>query len=202
MQQLAKAKKFEAAARLRDKIVAVEDLYKGKPRKHQLLSLKEILNLPHIPLVIEAIDISSLGKQDSVGSVVVFQDGVADKSNYRRFLIREAKRKDDYAMIAEVIRRRYSRLLRENKKVPDLIIIDGGAGHVARAKKVLEELKVSIPVVGIAKRNEEIWFPYKNKPLCIPKDSPCLHLIQRIRDEAHRFAHSYQLLRRKKTMGV
>jgi len=202
MQQLAKEKKFEAAAKLRDKLAAVESLYAGRPRQHQLLSLKEILSLPRIPLHIEAIDISSLGRFDSVGSLVVFKDGIADKSLYRRFLIRQANKKDDYAMIEEVARRRYSRLQRESKQMPDLIIVDGGLGQVNKASKVLKELKLSIPVIGIAKRNEEVWFPGKDIPLRIPKSSPCLHLIQRVRDEAHRFAHNYQLIRRKKKMGL
>jgi len=202
MQQLAKEKKFEAAAKIRDKLVAVENLYTGKPRKHQLLSLKEILKLSHIPLYIEAIDISSLGRFDSVGSLVVFKDGIADKSLYRRFLIRQANKKDDYAMVEEVTQRRYSRLQREDKQMPDLVIIDGGLGQVNKASKVLKELGLPIAVIGIAKRDEEIWFPGKSKPLRISKNNPCLHLIQRIRDEAHRFAHSYQLIRRRKKMGL
>jgi len=202
MQVLAKEKKFEQAASLRDKLFAVENLYKGNPKVHQLISLKMILNLSHIPLIIEGIDISSLGKKDSVGSLVVFKDAAPDKSSYRRFLIKKANQKDDYEMIAEVIRRRYSRLIKEKSKMPDLIIVDGGSGHISVASRALESLKLAIPIIGLAKRNEEIWFPGAKKSLVVPKDNPGLHLIQRIRDQAHRFAHDYQLVRRKKRIGL
>ncbi len=158
------------------------------------------MNLKRLPLTIEAIDISSLGKQEAVGSVVVFRDGSPDKSSYRRFKIRRTGVIDDYAMIAEVIRRRYTRLIKEKTRLPDLIVVDGGKGHVMRAAAELRSLGISAAVVGIAKKNEEIWFPHKGCPLCIPGDKPGLHLIQRIRDEAHRFAHSYQLIRRRKRM--
>jgi len=198
MRKLAKEKKFEKAARLRDKLLAIENLYKGKPKAHEIISLKDILNLPKLPLTIEAIDISSLGKTDSVGSLVTFRDGAPDKNNYRRFLIREVEKKDDYAKIAEVVRRRYSRLIREKRKLPDLIIIDGGKGHVMIANRELKLLGIAPAVMGIAKRNEEVWLPHKKKPLIIAKDKPCLHLIQRVRDEAHRFAHAYWLIRRRK----
>lgn len=200
MNKLAAKRNFEEAAKIRDKLLAIEGLYEGKPKEHELISLKEMLGLPALPLVIEAIDISSLGSSNSVGSLVTFKDGIPDKNNYRRFLIREIKSRDDYAMIAEVVRRRYSRLIREKKALPDLTIIDGGKAHAQRARKELDSLGLKIPIIGIAKRNEEIWFPHKEKPLIIPKDSPCLHLIQRVRDEAHRFAHAYQLIRRRKTL--
>jgi len=179
MQKLAAKKQFERAARLRDKLLAIESLYKGKPKAHEIISLKDILNLPSLPLVIEAIDISSLGKSDSVGSLVTFRDGAPDKNNYRRFLIRGVTKLDDYAKIAEVVKRRYSRLIKEKHKLPDLIIIDGGKGHVMTAYRVIKSLGVEIPLIGIAKRNEEVWFADKKKPLIIAKEAPCLHLIQR-----------------------
>ena len=203
MKRLAQQKKFEEAGAVRDKILAIQNLYSGRGKTHELISLKEMLGLSVAPLVIEAIDISSLSGGGAAGSVVVFRSGIADKNSYRRYRIREAESRDDYAMIAEVVRRRYLRLLKEKKKLPDLVIIDGGKGHVERAKKELDKLKVSVSVVGIAKRNEEIWFPKggsKKERLVIPKDDICLHLIQRIRDEAHRFAHKYHLLCRKKKL--
>ncbi|HIE36320.1 MAG TPA: excinuclease ABC subunit UvrC [Candidatus Omnitrophica bacterium] len=200
MNKFSKNLKFEEAAQIRDKILSVYNLYWGKRESNQLFSLKEILDLPVLPLIIEAIDISSLRGRNSSGSVVVFREGVPDKSSYRRFRIRNAEGTDDYAMIKEVARRRYSRLLRENKRMPDLLIIDGGKGHVNKVKEELKNLGLSFSVIGIAKKNEEIWFPYQEKPLIIPKESDALHLLQRIRDEAHRFAHSYHLLRRKKEM--
>lgn len=203
MKRLAQQKKFEEAGTLRDKILAIQNLYAGRGTMHELLSLKEILALSTVPLAIEAIDISSLSGGAATGSVVVFRSGTADKNSYRRYRIREVESRDDYAMIAEVVRRRYLRLLKEKKKLPDLVIIDGGKGHVQTAKKELDKLKISVPVIGIAKRNEEIWFPKgagKKEKLVISKDDICLHLIQRIRDEAHRFAHKYHLLRRKKKL--
>ena len=183
-------------------MLAIDSLYKGKPKAHEIIALKEILSLPRLPLHIEAIDISSLGRSDCVGSVVVFRDGVPDKNSYRRFRIKTARKRDDYDMIAEVIRRRYSRLIKESFPLPNLIIVDGGKGHLLRAHKESEALGVSIPLIGIAKRNEEVWTVSKKAPLAIPRSNPGLHLIQRARDEAHRFAHAYGLLRRKKrTVG-
>jgi len=198
MKKLAAGKKFEKAASLRDKLLAIDNLYEGKPKAHEIIALKEILSLPGLPLHIEAIDISSLGRSDCVGSVVVFKDGVPDKNSYRRFQIRTARKRDDYDMIAEVIRRRYSRLTKEKSCLPNLIIVDGGKGHLLRAHKELETLGVFIPLIGIAKKNEEVWTVSKKTPVTIARSNPGLHLIQRARDEAHRFAHAYGLIRRRK----
>jgi len=198
MKGLSTRKEFEKAAVIRNKIMAINNLYEGNPRPHEIISLKEVLHLSCLPLTIEAFDISSLGRYDAVGSLVVFSDGFADKSRYRRFLIKSVRGQDDYAMIEEVVRRRYVRILRERLAMPDLIIIDGGKGHVDRADSVLQELGVKSSIIGIAKEKEQIWFPDNRKALSIPKDEPCLYLIQRIRDKAHRFAHAYQLLRRRK----
>lgn len=198
MKKLAAGKKFEKAAFLRDKVLAINSLYESKPKVHEIIALKEILNLPQLPLVIETVDISFLGRSDCVGSVVVLRDGIPDKDNYRRFRIKTAKQRDDYDMIAEVLKRRYSRLIREKNRLPDLIIIDGGKGHLWRAYEELKVLGVSVPLIGIAKRNEEVWTVSKSTPLSIPRNNPGLYLIQRARDEAHRFAHAYGLVRRRK----
>lgn len=200
MKEFAQKQEFEKAAWMRDCLLAVQGLYRGKFEKPELLSLKDTLDLPRLPFVIEAIDISSLSGSNPAGSVVAFRAGIADKDNYRRYRIKQVEGIDDYAMMAEVVKRRYLRLKTENKRSPDLIIIDGGKGHTDRVSKELSGLELNIPVIGIAKQNEEIWFPDKDVPLIIPKDNSCLHLIQRIRDEAHRFAHGYHLLRRKKHM--
>lgn len=200
MAEFAAKEDFEGAAKIRDKLISVNDLYKGKPQKHEIISLKEIIKLPCLPLVIEAIDISSLDKNTSAGSVVVFRNGLPEKNSYRRFMIKKVESKDDYAMIGEVVNRRYTRLRKEGGKLPDLIVIDGGKGHVQRAKQELDDLGLKIPVIGIAKQNEEIWLPFKRKPLVIPRSNPGLRLIQRARDEAHRFAHKYHLVRRKKVL--
>jgi len=198
MRSLSQEKKYEEAAAIRDRIIALENLYKGKTLTHELIALKEILNLTSLPLSIEAIDISSLSGTNATGSVVVFKNAIADKNSYRRYRIKEVFSTDDYAMIAEVVRRRYRRLLDEKINFPDLIVIDGGLGHVQAAKKELDKLQFKTPVIGIAKRNEEVWFAGRPKPLVIPKSSAALHLIQRLRDEAHRFARKYHLLLRKK----
>ncbi len=202
MQRQARLKNFEEAAKIRDILGAINNLYQGKPKEHEIISLKEFLGLGRLPLYIEAIDISSLGEGDSTGSVVVFKDGLPDKKNYRRFLIRQVDSNDDYAKISEVVQRRYSRLIREKKALPDLVVIDGGQGHVRTAARVLSRLGIKASLIGIAKANEEIWFPDRAKPLVIAKNHPGLQLIQRLRDEAHRFAHSYQLIRRKKRMKI
>jgi len=198
MRKLSQGKKYEEAAAIRDKIIALENLYKGKTLTHELITLKESLNLASLPLNIEAIDISSLSGTNATGSVVVFKNAIADKNSYRRYRIKEVFQTDDYAMIAEVVRRRYRRLLDEKRNLPELIIIDGGLGHVQAAKMELDKLHLKTPVIGIAKRNEEIWFAGRPKPLVMPKSSAALHLIQRLRDEAHRFARKYHLLLRKK----
>ncbi|MCM8832178.1 MAG: UvrB/UvrC motif-containing protein, partial [Candidatus Omnitrophica bacterium] len=198
MKILAERKEFEEAQKIRDKIFALHNLYQGLSFTHQLLALKELLDLGKIPLTIEAIDISSLMGNYMTGSVVTFKNGIPDKSNYRRFRIKEVARIDDYAAIAEVVKRRYSRLMRENKRLPDLIIIDGGKGHLEVAKKELDKLALSIPIIAISKGEEKIWLIDKEGPLIIPKNHPGLQLIQRLRDEAHRFAHKYHLVIRKK----
>ena len=200
MKLLSVQKKFEEAGHLRDKILALENLYQGRAKEHDLAALKKVLNLPTMPLVIEAMDISNLRGTEAAGSVVVFRNGVPDKNSYRRYKIKEVKSIDDYAMIAEVTRRRYLRLRKEGDNFADLLIIDGGKGHVQTAKDVLDTLGVSLPLIGIAKRNEEVWFANKKNPLIISKDNVGLQLIQRIRDEAHRFARNYHLLRRSKKL--
>jgi excinuclease ABC subunit C len=198
MKRLSLQAKFEEAALLRDRLVAVYSLYSGRRQAGELLTLKEALNLPKIPFVIEAIDISSLSGQEAAGSVVVFRDGIPDKNNYRRYRIKEIKGIDDFKMIAEVTRRRYRRQKEEGLNLPDLIIIDGGQAHVNVAKKELEGLSLDIPLIGIAKKNEEVWLPRTERPLALPRDNPALYLIQRIRNEAHRFAHRYHALLREK----
>ncbi|MDD5195023.1 MAG: excinuclease ABC subunit UvrC [Candidatus Omnitrophica bacterium] len=198
MQRLSAECRFEEAALLRDKISTVSNLYQGRSLTHELLALRDVLDLPSIPLYIEAIDISSLAGKEATGSVVVFRNGTADKDSYRRYRIKEVSGIDDYACMAEVVQRRYRRLKRENKPLPDLIIIDGGRSHAQRAKEELNKLAIGVPLIGIAKRDEEIWFPHREKPLIIARSNSALQLIQRLRDEAHRFARKYHLLLREK----
>jgi len=197
MLRASKSKHFEEAAFLRDKIVALKSIYSGKNNIHEIVYLKDILRLRVLPLKIEAIDISNISGRQATGSVVVFTDGLPDKGNYRRFRIKEKCYHDDCRMIEEVVARHF-RSKDGYAKLPQLLIIDGGRGQVSSASKVLKSMRLDIAVVGIAKRNEELWLEGADKPLVIPKDNPALQLIQRIRDEAHRFAHKYHILLRKK----
>lgn len=198
MEKLSGLQKFEAAGDLYNKIVSLENIYRGRPKPHELIALKESLNLPRLPLLIEAIDISVLRQKDAVGSVVVFKDGFAQKKSYRRFLIKKARNCGDCKQIEEIISRRYLRLVKEKKPLPSLILIDGGRGQLGSAQKILKQLKLDVPVVALAKQNKEVWLPGKNSPKIFFQDSPALHLLERIRDEAHRFAFSYHLIRRRK----
>jgi excinuclease ABC subunit C len=165
-----------------------------------LNEMREIFNLPKLPIKIEAFDVSNIFGSEAVGSMVSFFQGLPDKSNYRRYKIKFVKKIDDYAMISEIIKRRYKRLLDEERDLPDLIVVDGGAGHLSTAIGSLKELKVEIPIISIAKRMERIFSPYRDEPLVLEKDSEALKLIQRIRNEAHRFAIAYHRLRRKKAL--
>jgi excinuclease ABC subunit C len=126
-----------------------------------------------------------------VASMVSFYDGEPDKDNYRRFKIRTVSGIDDYAMMREVVRRRVSRLFKERLKRPDLILIDGGPGHLEAAASVLDDLGVKIPVISIAKKEELIYTMKHKKPICLAPDSEALLLVQKARDEAHRFAIKY-----------
>lgn len=200
MSLLAIDKKFEQAALIRDKLFSVYNLYSGKLQLHQAVALKDLLKLSKLPLVIEAIDISNILGKEATGSVVVFRDGVPDKNSYRRYRIKEVKGPDDYACIGEVLERRYSRFKEKKVKGADLIIIDGGFGHVNAAKKIMDKLSLKIPLIGIAKKSEKVWLPQNPKPIILSKNNTALQLIQRLRDEAHRFAKKYHTLLRSKKM--
>ena len=161
-------------------------------------ALQEALKLPKLPNVIECFDVSHLSGTSMVGSMVQFRGGRPDKSNYRRFKIKSVEGIDDPASIAEVVRRRYTRLRDEEKELPDLVIIDGGIGQLSSAYQELRNLRVKVPVISIAKREEEIYMTGLNKPLPIKKDDKASLFVQEIRDEAHRFAISYNRLLRQK----
>ena len=167
----------------------------------QIDELKYVLGLKRRPKRIEAFDISNIRGKEAVGSMVSFYDGAADKGNYRKYKIENTGKIDDYLMMREVVERRYSRLLLEKKGLPDLIIIDGGKGHLSSALKELRALGIShIPVIGIAKEFEHIYAPERELPIILPSDSSILQLIRRIRDEAHRFAKSYHTKLRRKAL--
>ncbi|MGC9310871.1 MAG: UvrB/UvrC motif-containing protein [Candidatus Aenigmatarchaeota archaeon] len=155
-------------------------------------ALEEKLCLPETPKVIECFDISHLSGTSVVGSMVQFRGGIPDKNNYRRFKIRSVDGIDDFRVIGEVVRRRYSRLLKEGLDMPNLIIIDGGAGQLSFALEELRRLGLGIPVISIAKRFEEIYLPGRPIPLRLSEKETALKFVQEIRDEAHRFAINYQ----------
>jgi excinuclease ABC subunit C len=161
--------------------------------------LQTDLNLEVPPRRIEAFDISNIQGSNPVGSMVCFVDGVAKKSEYRKFKIKTVKGVDDFAMIREVVLRRYRRLKSEQAALPDLILIDGGKGQLGMAISALQELGLSyISVIGLAKRLEEVFISGSSDPQNIPKSSPGLFLLRRIRDEAHRFAVTFHRQQRKK----
>jgi len=160
---------------------------------------KRVLGLKTYPQRIEGFDISNIGGQESVGSLVVFEDGLPQKQDYRKYKIKTVKKPDDVASLREVLHRRYSRLLQDKKIQPDLILVDGGKGQLNAAKTTLDGLGLSdIPVVSLAKKEEIIFTPSQKQGLKLERTSPVLKLFQHIRDEAHRFALSYHRLRRKK----
>lgn len=171
-----------------------------------LEELKDRLHLSRIPLRIEGYDISNIRGNLSVGSMVVFDRGSPKPAHYRRFRIKTISGIDDYAMMQEVLRRRFRRRLATEDKwtpAPDLVLIDGGKGHLNAALEVMEELRLSsIPIASLAKEKEEVFIPSHSEPVDIPQTSAALHLLQRIRDEAHRFALGYhQRLRHKESIA-
>ena len=166
-----------------------------------LNQLKDDLSLTVPPRKIEAFDISHLGGTNTVASMVSFVDALPKKKEYRKYNIKSVADIDDFASIKEVVHRRYKRLIKENIRLPDLILIDGGKGQLNMALSALEDLGVGyIPIIGLAKRLEEVFIPGNSEPQSIHKQSPGLILLRRIRDEAHRFAISFQRSKRKKTV--
>ncbi len=167
-----------------------------------LQSLKEILNLENIPRRIECYDISNIQGTNPVGSMVVFKDGQPAKSEYRKFKINVKQTPDDFAMMREMLSRRLARINPTDGKdawpKPDLLVIDGGKGQLGIVVEVLEELKLEIPVVGLAKRIEEIFRPHNPEPIVLPHDNPALQMLQRLRDEAHRFGITFHRSLRSK----
>jgi excinuclease ABC subunit C len=198
-------------------------------------ALADALQLPRAPGVMECFDISNISTTHVVASMVCFRNGVPDKDNYRRYRVRTVKGQDDFASMAEVVRRRYSRILLEAReanpdaaefsqetagetisrpstinnqqlttyvRLPDLIIVDGGKGQLSAACRELQRLGLhDLPIIGLAKEHEEIYRPGRALPLQLPIDSGALRLLQRIRDEAHRFANAYHQLLMKKRVG-
>ncbi len=179
-------------------------------RARALRSLQEVLGLPESPLRIEAFDVSTLMGTHTVASMVVMEDGLPRKAEYRRFKIRKVRGQDDFAAMEEAIRRRFTAYLTSRDQSahrqsrfrypPSLVVIDGGVGQLGRAVRVLDELDLDIPVIGLAKRMEEVYFPDLAEPLRISRRAEALYILQQIRDEAHRFAVEYHRKLRSKGM--
>jgi excinuclease ABC subunit C len=235
MHKTAEKMDFEKAAELRDMIEDLRDTTKPTRRFTRgslpstidpIADVQELagaLRLPHLPRIMECFDISNISATHVVASMVCFRDGVPDKDHYRRYRVRTVEGQDDFASMAEVVRRRYSRILLEARaanadtaefsqacptaesevqkyvRLPDLIIVDGGKGQLSAACRELQRLGLhELPIIGLAKEREEIYRPSRALPLRLPMDSPALRLLQRIRDEAHRFANAYHQLLMKK----
>ena len=239
MAQAAQSLEYEKAAMFRDRIRLIERLdRRGTPDENvqpevfaadpaeALEKLQSLLQLPEPVRIIEGIDIAHIAGAESVGSLVKFIDGKPFKSGYRRFKIKTVKGIDDYAMIAEVVKRRYKYALRGEELWPDLVLIDGGLGHLhaaeaafkemlavnsresaqnrskgQRAKHKIRDARYEVRIVAIAKREEDIYLQGSSEPLKLPATSPVRKLLQYVRDEAHRFAqHYHHILRTKKML--
>jgi excinuclease ABC subunit C len=177
-------------------------------RIEALESLRDGLGLEGLPLRIECYDISNLGEQHVVGSMVVFEGGVAKKAHYRKFALRDVEGQDDFAMMNQVLRRRFERRSPAGgdydesfAALPDLVVVDGGKGQLSAALTALREAEMVVDIVSLAKQREEVFVPGRRDPLPLPADDPGSLLLQRIRDEAHRFAVTYHRQRRDADLG-
>ena len=177
----------------------IQKMKKERHIPHSAKALQRDLRLKNIPERIDCFDISNIQGSDSVASMVVFIEGKPKKSEYRKYIIKTVEGPDDFASMQEVIMRRYKRAIEEKSKMPDLIMVDGGKGQLSSAVEILKQLGLeSIPIIGLAKRLEEIFFPDLQDPQLLPKTSSSLKLLQNIRDEAHRFAITFHRERRSK----
>jgi excinuclease ABC subunit C len=203
MASAAEKQNFEHAAELRDIVFALEKtLLKTRkferdrpdvtPTDAAIAELGLALGLAPAPRTMECFDISHISGTYCVASMVHFADGRPDKNNYRRFQIKSFIGNDDFRAMEEVVGRRYRRLAEEGKPMPDLVVIDGGRGQIGAALKAFYALDLPPPaLIGLAKKHETIIFPDERAPLNLSLNSPALHLLQRLRDEAHRFANTY-----------
>ena len=206
MKRASDAQDFEEAAILRNRMEALASVRERKVIYGPMSELEELKNIAGVAgdlRTIEAFDVSNIMGEEAVGSMIHFYKARPKKSEYRHFKIKTVEAIDDYAMMREIIRRRYSRLLEEKKALPDLVIIDGGRGHLNVAIDELKKLGLErMPVIGIAKEFEHIHKSNRKEPIILPKDSKALHLVERIRDEAHRFAIAYHKTLLSKKIGI
>jgi excinuclease ABC subunit C len=175
----------------------IKELTATKSLDDALLEIEKELKLAGSPQRLEAYDISNIQGSSAVGSMVVFEEGKPKPAHYRRFKIKTVQGANDYAMLREVLQRRFKHVAQKSSEadtwaiMPDLILIDGGKGQLNAALTALKEAGIEVPVIGLAKENEEIFLPRQKNPVILPRSSPGLQLLQRLRDEAHRFAISY-----------
>ncbi|MCW4028989.1 MAG: excinuclease ABC subunit UvrC [Candidatus Bathyarchaeota archaeon] len=162
-----------------------------------LVDLQNNLPLPTLPHVIECFDISNLGTEHVVSGMVTFRDAKPDKKNYRKFKIKTFTGQNDFASMHEVVSRRYKRLQEEKQPLPDLVMVDGGPGQVAAAKAALDKLGLKLPLIGLAKEREEIYFPDNPTPHVFDKNSRMMLLLRKIRDATHDFSIGYNRKRRE-----
>ncbi len=216
MAEAAQKLEYEKAAMFRDRIRLIDRLdRRGTPDEdvqpevfaadpaEALVQLRKLLQTPDPVRIIEGIDVANIGGAEAVGSLVKFIDGKPFKSGYRRFKIKTVRGIDDYAMIAEVVKRRYKYALKGEELWPDLVLIDGGLGHLHAAEEALRQMNApTVRIASIAKKQEEIFLQGSSKPLKLPSNSPVRKLLQYVRDEAHRFAqHYHHILRTKKVLN-
>ena len=216
MGEAALEEKFEKAAHLRDIMTNLETVFGKKnrifarpelpgssPGHEAVRALADALGLEKPPVRIIGFDISNILGKLAVASLVAFKDGKPDKENYRRFRIRTVHQSDDFAMMHEVLTRHFGRLLEEKRPLPDLVMVDGGKGQLSSAIDALVEIGCPpLPVIGLAKRNEEIYLPGRSEPVVLDRHDPALRMLQALRDEAHRFAITYHRELRNKRIEL
>lgn len=221
MKEASRAREYERAALLRDNLAALHHMEERVTvrqidlaevthrvdRSRAITELQKALGLKRPPVRIECFDISHFQGQATVASLVVFERGLPHKRDYRRFKIRTVLGIDDFASMGEVVGRRYRRLARDKQVLPDLVLIDGGKGQLSAAVASIQAAfrkesgntrALPFSIASLAKREEELFLLDEREPVRLPKESPALHLVQHVRDEAHRFAISYHRLRRSK----
>ena len=181
---------------IKNQLLKKEQAVHNQKRKRSLVQLKSDLNLTELPVQIECFDNSNLYGSAPVAAMVCFKNGTPAKKEYRHYNIKTVTGIDDFASMEEVVFRRYKRLLDEDQNLPNLIVIDGGKGQLSAACKALKALNLDIPIIGIAKRLEEIFRAGDKTPLLLNKQSASLVLLQRLRNEAHRFAISFHRQKR------
>ncbi len=205
MTEAASEERFEKAAHLRDVMTNLDAVFAKKnrvflrpelpgsaPGQQAVAALGEALGLETPPSHIIGFDISNILGKLAVASLIDFKDGKPDRDNYRRFKIRTVHQSDDFAMMREVLTRHFSRLLEEKRPLPDLLMVDGGKGQLSAAINALIEVDCPpLPIIGLAKRNEEIYVPGHGEPVVLSRHDPALRMLQALRDETHRFAISF-----------